>query len=234
MTLLLTAASIGAIHTVLGPDHYLPFIAMARARSWSLQRTLTTTALCGLAHVLSSAALAAIGLAMGIAVFRLERIESLRGQIAGWLLLGFGAAYLVWGLRRAVRRRPHRHLHVHADGTVHAHAHTHDPAHAHPHGESISQWVLFTIFLFGPCEPLIPLLMYAAAHGGAPVAVAVAVAFAATTIGVMTGLVAAGLRGIASAQAASPGRLRRALAGYDHALAGFLILACGVAIQAGL
>jgi nickel/cobalt transporter (NicO) family protein len=28
----ITAASIGLFHTLMGPDHYLPFIVMARAR----------------------------------------------------------------------------------------------------------------------------------------------------------------------------------------------------------
>jgi len=30
-------------------------------------------------------------------------------------------------------------------------------------GSSITPWALFTIFVFGPCEPLIPILMYPAA-----------------------------------------------------------------------
>jgi hypothetical protein len=33
--LILTAASIGFFHTLLGPDHYLPFIMMSWARKWS-------------------------------------------------------------------------------------------------------------------------------------------------------------------------------------------------------
>ena len=46
-----TAASIGFFHTLLGPDHYLPFIVMSRARNWSAARTLVITVLCGLAIV---------------------------------------------------------------------------------------------------------------------------------------------------------------------------------------
>ena len=38
--LALTAATIGFVHTVTGPDHYLPFIVIGRARRWSLGRTL--------------------------------------------------------------------------------------------------------------------------------------------------------------------------------------------------
>jgi hypothetical protein len=44
--LTLSAAVIALIHTVLGPDHYLPFIAMAKARDWSLQTTIRVTLAC--------------------------------------------------------------------------------------------------------------------------------------------------------------------------------------------
>ena len=43
--LLLSAATIGVLHTALGPDHSLPFIALARARRWlgvAKQYTKTT------------------------------------------------------------------------------------------------------------------------------------------------------------------------------------------------
>jgi hypothetical protein len=43
-SLLLGAAAIALTHTVLGPDHYLPFVALARARRWSVARTATVTA----------------------------------------------------------------------------------------------------------------------------------------------------------------------------------------------
>ena len=41
--LVLTAASIGFVHTLLGPDHYLPFVAMGAARRWSTRKTLWIT-----------------------------------------------------------------------------------------------------------------------------------------------------------------------------------------------
>ncbi|MCK7539173.1 MAG: hypothetical protein MZV63_53745 [Marinilabiliales bacterium] len=31
-----TAVTIGFIHTLIGPDHYLPFIVMGEARKWSI------------------------------------------------------------------------------------------------------------------------------------------------------------------------------------------------------
>jgi hypothetical protein len=36
--LIISAASVAFVHTMLGPDHYVPFIAMAKARDWSLPK----------------------------------------------------------------------------------------------------------------------------------------------------------------------------------------------------
>lgn len=90
-----TAATLGFVHTVLGPDHYLPFVAMAKARNWSRAKTVAITAVCGFGHVASSVVLGFIGILAGAAVFRLEALEAVRGNLAGWLLLAFGFAYFL-------------------------------------------------------------------------------------------------------------------------------------------
>ena len=123
MALYITAASIGFIHTIFGPDHYLPFIVMGRARKWSFAKTSLITFLCGLGHILSSVILGIVGIIFGIAVMKLEAFEAVRGNLAGWVLLSFGFAYFIWGLHRALRNRPHRHLHIHGDLSDHAHMH---------------------------------------------------------------------------------------------------------------
>jgi len=222
-----TAAAIGFAHTILGPDHYLPFIVLARARQWSGLKTAVITLLCGIGHILSSVALGFIGIALGVAVFNLEAIESFRGEVAAWLLLGFGFAYFVWGVRRAVRRRPHDHPHVHADGGAHLHTHGHSVDHTHVHDArsgGLTPWVLFTIFLFGPCEPLIPILMYPAAKGSIASVAAVASIFGVVTIATMLGMVLAAYYGLSRLHV---GKLEQ----YSHALAGLTILLCGGAIK---
>jgi sulfite exporter TauE/SafE len=93
----ITAASIGLLHTLLGPDHYLPFIVMARARKWSLAKTTCITAMCGAGHVLSSIVLGIIGIALGISINKLGAIESFRGGLAAWLLIAFGVGYFAGG-----------------------------------------------------------------------------------------------------------------------------------------
>lgn len=233
--LLGTAAVIGFLHTLLGPDHYLPFVAMSRIGRWSMRKTLAVTVLCGLAHVASSVLLGAVGIAGGVVLLRLEDLESQRAELAGWLLLGFGIAYLVWGLLRAFRRLPHSHLHAHVDGTVHQHDHSHlgDHLHAHlpiPETEGkvgMTPWVLFTIFLFGPCEPLIPMLMYPASQANAWLVVGVAGIFALVTVGTMTLAVVALSSGFSRV---TLGPWQR----FGHALAGLAVTGCGLAVKIGL
>ena len=45
VVLVSTAAFLGFFHTLLGPDHYLPFIVMGKARQWSMARTTWITVL---------------------------------------------------------------------------------------------------------------------------------------------------------------------------------------------
>lgn len=222
-----TAASIGLVHTALGPDHYVPFIMMGRARRWSLAKTAWITFLCGFGHVLSSVVLGLGGVLLGIQVMKLEVFEAFRGSIAAWLLIGFGFAYFLWGIRRAILNRPHRHVHSHGDARKHEHEHTHLSDHAHVHDvkkTNMTPWILFTIFVFGPCEPLIPLLMYPAAEKSVLGTILVAAVFSAVTVGTMLTIVLLSSWGVAFVKL---GRMER----YTHAVAGATICASGLAIQ---
>ncbi|MDP7286514.1 MAG: sulfite exporter TauE/SafE family protein [Phycisphaerae bacterium] len=227
--LLTTAGTIGLVHTLLGPDHYLPFIAMSKARDWSTTKTAMVTLACGIGHVAGSVVLGLIGIAAGMALHVMELTESIRGQYAAWLLTAFGLVYCVWGIRRAIRNKPHTHHHSHED-VEHTHDHTHHSDHAHPHDEksrNITPWILFTIFVFGPCEPLIPILMYPAAAESLGSVVLVASVYALATIVVMMSVVMLGTVGMSFLPTA---RIQR----YNHALAGAVVFLCGVAIHMGL
>jgi sulfite exporter TauE/SafE len=223
-----TAATLGFVHTVLGPDHYLPFIVMSRARRWPLAKTLGISFLCGLGHVLSSVVIGFAGIALGIAIARVEGVESWRGGLAAWLLIGFGLAYFVWGMWRAIKKKPHSHPHTHADDQEHEHTHVHQDDHYHLHRQkkevSLTPWILFTIFVFGPCEPLIPLLMYPASRHSTAGVVLVTAAFGLTTVGTMLILISLSSWGLSFL---SLGRLER----YAHALAGMMIFVSGLAVR---
>ncbi len=225
--LAVTAASIGFVHTITGPDHYLPFIVIGRARNWKLRRTLITAAVCGLGHVLSSVALGLLGIGLGIAVGKLEIIEGLRGDLAAWLLISFGLVYAAWGTRQALRNRPHTHSHAHADGTIHDHHHQHHDAHTHVHDQKkqgLTPWALFVIFVLGPCEPLIPILMYPAARANTGGLILVTAIFATVTIGTMVAMVFLAERGIALLPL-------KKLERFAHVIAGMTILSSGLAIR---
>jgi nickel/cobalt exporter len=189
-----TAISIGFIHTLLGPDHYLPFIVLSQAKKWSLNKTMLITFFCGLGHVLSSVVLGLIGIAVGISVTRLVSVESFRGNIAAWLFIAFGLVYMVISIRNLVKKRKHSHPHFHIDGEKHVHEHDHHDEHTHIHQEEMvktTPWILFLIFVFGPCEPLIPLLMYPAAENNIPGAILVSILFSVVTIATMMSIVIA-------------------------------------------
>jgi nickel/cobalt exporter len=226
--LVATAATIGLFHTLLGPDHYLPFIAMSRSGKWSVRKTVLVTAICGIGHVLSSIVLGFVGIAMGIGVGKLEGIEAERGGLAAWALIAFGLAYFIWGIRAVWRNRPHEHNHPHEDGSTHVHTHTHSSGHGHLHAradsKNITPWALFLIFVLGPCEPLIPLLMYPAAKSSLVGVAWVAIVFSAVTVGTMLAVVVVSAYGMKRIPFAGLDR-------YSHAFAGGTILLCGVAIR---
>ena len=226
--LLLTAASIGFFHTLLGPDHYLPFIAMSKSGQWSIRKTALVTTACGIGHVLGSIALGLIGIGFGITLSKLEIFESFRGNIASWLLIAFGFAYLLWGIRHAIRNKQHSHVHLHDDGIEHSHQHNHHTEHSHVHSKdqkkNLTPWILFTIFVFGPCEPLIPLLMYPAAKENSLGLIMVTAAFALTTIITMLSIVLISTFSLRMVPLKGLGQ-------YVHAIAGATILLCGVSIQ---
>jgi len=231
--LLWLALTTGVLHTLTGPDHYLPFVVMARSGKWSLSKTLVVTAVCGVGHVLGSVVLGVVGVALGLAIGGVEAMEAFRGDIAAWLLLGFGLAYMIWGLRRAYRKQPHSHWHTHVDGTIHDHNHDHIGNHAHVHTNpetkkrTTGTWALFLIFVFGPCEVLIPQLMYPASKGSWTSIIAVTLAFGVATICTMLATVGLAYWGLARVRLSWFDR-------FAHAIAGFCVAACGLAMTLGL
>ena len=245
-----TAATIGLVHTALGPDHYLPFVMMARVRKWSLKKTIWITIFSGFGHVLSSVVLGLFGILVGAELMKLEFFEAWRGTLAAWLLIGFGFAYFVWGVFRAIKNKKHSHIHMHEGGVVHDHTHSHIGLHAHIHDhkeiqslnvpfapqrhhhntviKDITPWILFTIFVLGPCEPLIPLLMYPAAKSSLFGMYLVAIVFSFTTIATMVGIVLFGVWGVGFVKLGKMERFTHAIAGATICLSGLAIMFLGL------
>jgi nickel/cobalt exporter len=230
--LLITAASIAFLHTVFGPDHYLPFVIMTKTGQWSKIKTFWVTVFCGMGHVGGSVILGLIGIATGIAISKINFIESWRGDIAAWLLVAYGFIYFVWGLKRAYKNKTHKHIHVHADGTIHEHEHIHQAEHSHMHSKandkSLTPWVLFLIFGLGPCEPLIPLLMYPAARNSPNGLVLVTLIFSLITISTMVSVVFLTLWGINFLPLQKMERFNHAIGGAAICLTGLFIIILGL------
>ncbi len=233
MVLLASAAGIAFVHTLMGPDHYLPFVSMAVARRWTWSRVIAITLICGTGHLLGSVGLGLFGIWAQSEISGLVSIESWRGDIAAWLLFSFGLVYLAWGLRQAYRNKRHSHWHHHGE-LYHCHDHDHHSEHAHVHevladngqaseGRSITPWVIFVIFVLGPCEPLIPLLMYPAARESLVGVLLVTGVFGVVTVLTMLGAV------IVSFYSLRRFRLDR-MERYGHAMAGATLSACGASI----
>lgn len=267
--LFLSAIGIGFLHTLFGPDHYVPFIVIGRARRWGLGRTSLLTFACGLGHVLSSVVIGLVGVAAGVALQRVQGWEEARGAWAGWALFLLGLAYFAWGLWRGAAGRRHRHVHLHPDGTVHDHPHAHEreghpPVHAHAHAavldrrngtphdhldgvepsaaadraatdggeprswKSLTPWLLFLVFVLGPCEPLIPLFFASALSGAWHEVVLVVVGYGVATLAAMHALVSLFWFGLRRLDLGSFERWTHAAAGAVIALAGAAMVFLGL------
>jgi hypothetical protein len=224
LSLLAAAFGVGLVHTLLGPDHYLPFIMLAKARGWSRARTVVVTVACGIGHIASSVVLGGLGIVFGLAIASVETMETGRGPIAAWALVAFGVAYALWGIRHALRKKKGLEAHVHGD-EVHIHSHGLIP-HGHNHREveaNTSFWALFIIFVLGPCEPLIPLFALPASQGRWDVAVLTALVFGFATLVSMVGVTLAGYEGL---KVVRLGPLER----WSHVAAGCVIAAAGLSV----
>ena len=203
-SLILLAASIGFFHTLFGLDHYVPFIAMSKANKWSLTKTALVTLICGTVHVLSSVFIGIFGIWFGLNVLKLEAIESFRGRFASWLLILFGIIYFIWAIRELIKDKTN-------------------------YKESILSnkklfWTLFIIFILGPCEPLIPILMFPALINSFTLAVVVTLVFYIVTISTMLGIVMAASYGLNLISFKGINR-------FVHVIASTTICFCGLTIK---
>ena len=110
---------------------------------------------------------------------------------------------------------------------MHLHVHDHKPTDDRPDALGLTPWALFVVFLLGPCEPLIPLLMVPAAGGSWSDVALVVLVFAVSTVGTMLGVVTLGQLGLS--------RLTHLpLERYAHTAAGLTLVACGLLIHLGV
>ena len=148
-----------------------------------------------------------------ITIDRSERFNSLDVETAQPDQATFGTVYLIWGLRRSLRRDPLAVIHPHD----HHHVHGHND---HDHG--LTEWSLFLLFSADPCVAVIPMIIASAGAGWHTVG-AVVLAYELATIGTMVVLVIAAHAGARALHAPWIDR-------YGDAIAGALIVSVGAAM----
>lgn len=218
--LILTAISIACLHTLTGPDHYLPFIALSKSGGWSLRKTISWTVICGLGHILSSVLLALFAASIGWSLSKINWLENVRGGIAGWVMLLFGSLYIMWGFYRLYKNKPHKHFDIENSGDLYVYEHKHGTAVAPQNRFKVTPWVMFLIFVLGPCEPMIPLLYFPAAQNSWWGMAVLIILYSICTLACMLLMVLLGFYGFAFANT-------QKLEKYVHVLGGLTIFICG-------
>ena len=224
--LIVTAISISSIHTMSGPDHYLPFIVLSRSRKWSSFKTYLLTIVCGLGHILSSVILGLIAVILGWHLNKIAWFQDLRGNISSWALLIFGIAYLMYGLWRAFRNKAHKHFDISGENVF---------VFEHKHGEvtlpnkriKVTPLVLFAIFFMGPSEPLIPLLFFSGTHRSVIEITLLVAVFTISTIVTMLIMVALGRYGYNFIKTETMERFSNAIGGLVISICAFGMLFFG-------
>ncbi len=206
--LLISTASVAFFHA-LAPDHWMPFAAIGKAQKWNKPKLLWITFLAGLGHVGISVLVGMIGILLGFSISKLEGVEGHRGEIVLWLLIGFGLAYMIWGIKKG---RDHKHAHIDEEKLK---------------SKTIAVWTLFAIFILGPCEPLVPLVFLGYNYGYAGI-IAVSLIFSIITIVMMLAQSLLAFMGIQFIKHDFAEKYSHAFAGLVIALTGVFVMVLGI------
>jgi len=206
--LAISTVSIAFLHA-LAPDHWMPFAAIGKAQKWSNMKLLWVTFISGLGHVGISIVFSVIGIALGFSLSKLKGIEGHRGEIALWLLIGFGIAYMLWGIKKA---RDQRHHPIDEEKLK---------------ARTIALWTMFAIIILGPCEPLVPLVFLGYNYGW-PGVMVVSITFSIVTIIMMLAQSLLALMGIQLIKSNVAERYSHAFAGLVIALTGAFVMFAGI------
>jgi ABC-type nickel/cobalt efflux system permease component RcnA len=184
-------------------------------------------------HALLSLLLGLLAVAIGAEAA--ARLGHGMEAVGGILLIAFGIAYAVWSFRKGGHFHPggalvHRHEETGAcdgaEGASAEHLHYHADAALIERRKGRSDLSLAVIVGINPCVLILPLL-FAAASDGAPIVLATAAAYSATTIVLMVALSVAGVAGLRFVRVPAIARHMEAASGLLIALLGVVVWAFG-------
>lgn len=134
------------LHAAL-PTHWLPFVLVGRGQRWTLTQVLTTVAIAGSAHIITTAVVGGLIVAAGLVVD--QWIAGLLPGLSAGLLFLFGAFYLGKALLRPA---------VMAGGSSLALS---EPTVSH----AAAFWGLVVMMAVSPGEVLLPIYLSQATEG---------------------------------------------------------------------
>ncbi len=219
-SIILIIISLTCLHICTGPDHYLPFIALAKSRNWGVAKTILWTSLCGIGHIASSVIISAIVMALGWGLSKISWLDRIRGNLAGVALLLLGLCYMVWGFWQVKQNKAHKHFEATEDGNIYVFEHRHGNAIAPIQKHLVTPWVMFIIFALAPNEPMIPLLSVLGIGGNMWLVVGFITVYVVATIAVMLLMVLLGFYGLSFFKADW-------LEKYMQPISGLTLLLCG-------
>ena len=240
LVLVLTTVVTAIFHTLI-PDHWLPFVLVARSRGWSARRTALLTAGSAFLHVNVSIGLAVATYLLGRGAGEVAGLGESLEQVSAALLMLFGLTYALWFLLRGGHQHffgmhPHHepeaphlpeiaHPHDHAAGAAAGGegAHVHDERRGRRAYGGIA---LAVIVGFNPCVLVIPYI-YLAGTMGTGALVLVASAFALTTGSCLVGVTLLGLKGTARFESPFLMRYGEFVSGCLIALTGLVVMLVG-------
>jgi hypothetical protein len=150
------------LHAAL-PTHWLPFVLVGRGQRWSLPRVLTTVAIAGSAHIVTTAVVGGLIVAAGLVMD--QWIAGLLPGLSAGLLFLFGAFYLGKALLRPT---------ILAGGPSLALS---EPTVSH----AAAFWGLVVMMAVSPGEVLLPIYLSQATEGPV-VLIALTLAFGVGTV----------------------------------------------------
>ena len=90
---LVTVIGLSVVHSAANPVHYLPFVALGKARGWSLATAAAAAALAASGHMAGFLLIALLGMLAGKGIGALESVMHAGSDFGLWIFLAFGLAY---------------------------------------------------------------------------------------------------------------------------------------------
>jgi nickel/cobalt exporter len=176
------ASATAGLHALI-PDHWLPFVAMGRARNWGVAKTLALASASGALHVFLAIGLGLVAYSLGRP--GAEAVAQRMGETLEVLSSGSLAVFgIVYGAGSWLRERRHH------PSSVPAATQSHAPGSGHHHGHLLERWFrgdlsgasLVLVIGASPCALAFPILLASAASLGAGGVILVAAGFGAATM----------------------------------------------------